>query len=831
MSDHPSAVVENEPDTKDLLRFLPAHLRTAAAKLPPGKQHTVLELPPEGEGHNAGLIKLASICYKMGVSFDETVNHLRNVYSETRADHHTAPLRAVTRIWQGEGELPPDPEDKPETPDLQEELLLRFRRTAMTNLVEASPHKTNIKPAAIIEALFDPEEIINIQITRFEAGTLVRVKDLRDKFPGPELATYKFLNPSVFKKVEGVPNPLDNGKVATRCNANVKARPYMVLEMDSKDEAQLERFTTFAMEMAKFIPLAMAVHTGGKSIHFWFDARKAKPATISAAFALACLHGADKALGVRSQIARMPNVSASDEGRSAQRVLYYDPDRENYPDPQGDWDLPGFEQFIQKSKQLSYYYLGDKSGTYYGQSNTNSWISFNRTSLTNQLARQGFRKKPGDGEVLSPVEEIIASIEMDKSIEAALKGASGRHAGYYEENGFRFLVLKSPKFIKPQAGDWPTIRGFLEHMLDHDDMGVQLGVFYGWLSASMRDLRNNGRRIAKFTPAQMLHIVGPGDSGKSLLLKYILPACFGGRSAEADDLFEDRGASFNSDMFQSELLYLDDSDVLQTDHKFRAKFGERIKSFTVGAGGSYHQKFGDKVPVPPWWRIVRMMNDEPYTIATLPPMEAGIVDKLIILKAQSMEGGKIDKSKPGWFEPVLAAIRDELPAFIHYLLEVHRIPTHLQDPSKRYAVISHINPTIVDSLSEDSPEGYLMHRLTNDCFKMLFFKDDPFSDTPPEGAVPWKGTSAELYELLSDCGSHTVKHRFQKVVPSPRILAGILRNIERGNPGFAAYSGRELKRGAKTNGKYYWTLDPLCINNHPPIPDVSEIGITEEDCF
>lgn len=839
----------SETPKNDPLSYLPANLRAAAAKLPKGKQHTVLELPPEGSGHNAGLVRVAAICYKMGVSYADTVAHLSEIYSDSRPDHGSAPARAATRIWEGNGELAPDPDApdgvREDMPDMQDEMLLRFRRTTAAELVELSPHKTNIKPAAIIEALFNQEEIINIQCTQHEAGTLVRVKELREKFPAAELATYKFLNPSTFKKLEGVPAPTatDKNKVSTRCNANVKERPYMVLEMDTKDEAMVERFTAFAIQLSNFVPLAMAVSTGGKSIHFWFDAREAEKAQVSALFALACLHGADKRMGVRSQIARMPNVSAGDEGRGAQRVLYYDPDRERYPDNAGSWDVAGFEKVIQKAQQLSYYYLGDGSGRYFGQANTNSWIAFNRNALGKQLVKQGFRENKLEGEVLSPVDEIITSIEMDKSIEAALKGASGRHAGYYEENGHRMLVLKSPVFIKPRAGGFPTIKGFLEQLLDHDVQKVQLDVFYGWLSASMKDLRNNGKRRAKFTPAQMLHIIGPPDSGKSLLLKYILPACLGGRSADCDALFEEKGASFNSDMFQSELLYLDDSDVLKQDFSFRVKFGERIKSFTVGAGGSYHQKFGDKVPIPPWWRFIRVMNNEPNTIGTLPPLEVGVADKLIILTGRSMDGGIIDKTKPGWFEPVRDAIEDELPAFIHFLLEVYRIPAHIHDPGKRYAVLSYHAPEILGIISEDSPEEYLKLKIAREAYNVLFHGgDSPFSDEGDGDAPrrvkprPWEGSATELYETLMNVGGITSKLRFQKVIPTPRVLGAMMRKMQTvpSLKGMFQYSADQFEVAAKKNGSYYWTINPKFFNNEsfaaPPDP-LEEVGITEDDCI
>jgi hypothetical protein len=811
-------------DTSNPLRFLPAELRQAAAKLPPGQQHTVLTLPDEGDGHNAGLIRLASICYRMGVSLEDTVAHLENVYSDDRVDHRTAPRRAAMRIWEGEGELVErEGEDGTALPDMQDELLLRFRRTPASGLLDATPHKTNLKPLAILSKMFAPEDIINIQFTGFESGTLCKMANLAGEF-GDELHNYKFLNPSIFKKVEGVPNPKDGNKLATRCNANVKTRRFMLLEMDSKDEATVERFNTFALELAKFAPLILAVDTGGKSVHFWFDTSEATPKEISTTFTLACLHGADKRMGVASQIARMPNVSASDEGRGAQRVLYFDPDHTATPEGMK-WNVAGFEAFIQKASQLDFYYHASNS-RYYAQSNSEAWIALGRQSLNNQLAKRGFRPLKMEGEALSPVDDIISSIEMDKSIEEALKGASGRHAGYYEENGFRFLVLKSPNFIKPRKGEWRVIAAFLTWMFSLDGSGIQYQIFLGWLSASAKDLRNGGKRRALFSPAQFLHIIGQPNAGKTLLLKFILPLVLGGRSADCDELFSDKGAAFNSDMFQSELLYLDDTDVLQTDHKFRAKLGERIKSYTVGAGGSYHQKFGDKVPIAPWWRFVRMMNEEPTTLATLPPLEDGVADKVIILRARSMEGGQIDTSKPGWFEPVRDAIARELPAFIHYLLEEHTITPAVVDPLKRYAVKSYHDPSILELLSEDSPESYLVQKIDTEANGRMFL-GNAFDEEEKGGVLhPWEGTANELYSILSEVGTRNAQDRFRKTCPSPKVLASQLRAAAKDCPRRFAYSATcEEITPKKKNGYYFWRiLPPMWIPG-------ARVNVKDEDCF
>lgn len=787
----------------DKIIMLPAHLQAAARKLPSGKEHTVLELADEGDGHNASLIKVAGTCYKMGVSFDETLSFLQELYAHDRIDYATAPRRAVTRIWEGEGELVHDEESGPTLdPDRQDELLIRFRRTSVEELQSTSPHKVNIKPRSIIRKLFAPDDIINIQHTAREHGTLVKVKDL-DVYKDT-LHSYKFLNPSTFKKIEGVPNPNDRGKISTRCNANVKDRRFMVLEMDSKDDADVERFNTFAMTVAQFAPLVLVVDTGNRSIHFWFDTNGIKKAIIGAFFSIACAHGADKQLGVRSQIARMPNVSAAAENRGPQRVVYYDPDRENTPDG---WDLAGLEAHLNSNRQLDYYYWPDKQ-RFYRQDTTSTWISVSRTSMLSHLAIAGYRNTRLEGETISPAEEILAQIEVERSVDAVLKGASGKHAGYYEENGSRILVAKSPRLIKPRKGEWRVTEILYRALFDHTP--DQYEVMLGWISANTKDYRNGGKREARRSQTQAPHLCGPPNSGKTFIVYHHIPKLFGGRVADAEPIFKESKSQFTSSLFVSEVLFLDDTDVLGTTHHARHVYGERLKGVTVSAGGHYEQKFGDAVSIQPWWRLIRCMNEEPQTIATLPPLVEGVEDKLIILKCGSMmDCPELDTSAPGWFEKLVAVLDEELPAFLHYLLHEHQIPDHIKDPDRRFAVRSYKHPDIVGDLYESSPESYLLHKIDTDGREMFREQSEqfPFDEGEKTKEGPWKGSSNELYDLLAESGSVQSRQRFHKVCPSPKVLLAQLRVLMKNNSRIR-YSRNDGTIPQKHKGNFYWQLDP-----------------------
>ena len=829
--DIPAATQPKQQRPVNPLDFLPLELRDQARKLPADKAHTVLDLKPEGSGHNDSLLTVASICHKMGVTFDDTLDHLQAAYSVDRMDYESAPKRAVLRVWGVDGDLSKLIDSEAESsPDAREEMLIRFRRTPRSALVELSPGKLATKTIDIINRLFAPSAIINIQRSALEYGTLVKVSGIPAFLThnGSLIEDFKFLNPATFKNIEGVPNTKHpTQKVSTRCNDNVKTRTWMVLEHDpdkSKDakekQIESERFNTFAMDMAKFAPLVLAIDTGGKSTHFWFDATGVKLTTRRAFFNLACLHGADPRLAVKSQIARMPNTPSAAEGRGPQKVVYYDPDGEKTPDK---WDLKGLENFIRANKQLEYYYNGETT-KFLTRDNVESWVTLDRTALRSHLAEKGYRGLPLEGELISPMDIVINSIQLDKNVEAVLVSASGRHAGLYEENGHRVIVKKSPVFITARKGKFPTIASFLKGLLGGEP--DQLNVFLGWLSDSAIKLRNDGKRKALYGQAQMPHFAGPPNAGKSLLLQDILTPCFASRAADASPLFKKFPDMHNADTFGAELLYLDDSPVLESGYAFRQEFGERIKAHTVGVGGSMRAMFQGRINMPPWWRFVRLMNLEPATLATLPPLDEGIEDKLILFRCESMEHGPLGKEMllPGWYERIAKRMREEMPAFIHYLVEEFKLPEHLKDPKQRFPTISYKSDELMLEIAQGGPETYIQHRIDSDAKVNLFVGGDVFTDDDID-LTPWTGTADQLYDVLAESGARASQMRFGKACPSPRILLAQLRNIEKASPHRIQYSKRAENWPNKKQGSEYWIVYPP--DERPIVTDEQNVELGE----
>tara|TARA_R110000796_G_scaffold17656_1_gene54173 strand:+ start:2552 stop:5080 length:2529 start_codon:yes stop_codon:yes gene_type:complete len=799
------------------LSHLPATSRGHASTLPAGKEYTTLELAAPGDGHNASLLTVAAICFKMGVSFDDTLEHLEGLYDPSRADFTSAPKRAVARVWQVEGKLEEIIEGDDEGAGVKplEELLLRFRRLPAAEIIERSPPKLKQQPMKMLRQLFKEGDVINFQRKATEHGTLCKLEEIpqRMKMAGTKLGDYHFLNPATFKSVEGVPNPEKPGKVMTRCNANVQKRDWMVIEFDYKDgdaegEAKVERFSQFAMTMANYAPLVMAVDTGNKSIHFWFDGAEAAPEIRRAFFTHACMHGADKQLGVKSQIARMPNTGAAKVGRGVQRVIYFDPDREQAP---GGWDLKGFEQHLVQAKNLDYFYHAEK---YWTRDNNNRWVKLGKGSLKAHLARMGFRDTRLDGEPLSPADEIICEVELEKGLEAVLTGCGGHHAGFYEENGTRFLVLKSPVFPKARAGSWELIGKLLRGLFGQPD-SIQYQIFMGWLSEGIINFYNDGKRCAKYTQAQMMHICGPKNCGKTLLLVDILTPLYGGRNCDARAIFKKQQTSeHNAELFNAELLFLDDTPELGDRYAERQAMGEKIKDCVVGAagGGGYRGMQQDRINVRPWRRFLRLMNLEATTLATLPPLDEGVEDKLILLLAGGLDESEVDTSFKGWYERAQKQIAKEIPAFFHYLLHTWETPEAALDPEQRYHVASYHNPAILAECEEGSPESYIMHLIDGEAAGSLFGEDDFALDGEEPQQNQWEGSCDLLYDLLSTCGRPAMQRRFSKVCPTPKILLAQLRQLEerKGDEqeGRIIYSKRHTEMPDKRNGVFYWVILP-----------------------
>ena len=189
---------------------------------------------------------------------------------------------------------------------------------------------------AIVDALFpnDPLLCAGASVRRAETKT-------REEWRG-RLGKQQFIVPSPMSKLRGI---TAEGKPSMHSLDNTGPRRFLVIEFDfaEKDKNGRETATRAVLkrlaengitisdlcaalhaELARLRPLALVVHSGGKSLHGWYPCKGEEEESVMNRFMrFAVSLGADEATWTRSQFVRMPD-GVRDNGKR-QRVLYFNP--------------------------------------------------------------------------------------------------------------------------------------------------------------------------------------------------------------------------------------------------------------------------------------------------------------------------------------------------------------------------------------------------------------------------------------------------------------------------------------------------------------------------
>jgi hypothetical protein len=331
------------------------------------------------------------------------------------------------------------------------------------------------------------------------------------------------------------------------------------------------------------------------------------------------------------------------------------------------------------------------------------WLAVSSASYRRMLAGRGVATSRASGEAMAEADHVILQTQLENDI-ARYGPLCGRDAGFYEENGIRHLVTERMDLIEPRRGRCPVISRLLDGLLvdgETPERGeAQRHALLGWLQSSVRALR-----AGRFQQQQALAIAGPRDCGKSLLQHHIITPCLAGRAVNGERYFL-KGNDFNGDLYGGEHVTIDDS-AASIRIGDRLAFGARLKGATVGASvGALHGKGRDAIALRPWWRITITCNDDPECLLVLPPLNADVADKLILLRA-SQFALPMPTGTQSEREAFAAAIRAEIPAFLFFLLEAYELPEEYTDP-RRYGVATYHHPELAEALDGLSPEAELL---------------------------------------------------------------------------------------------------------------------------
>jgi len=173
---------------------------------------------------------------------------------------------------------------------------------------------TGLCASDVLPSLFGPEEFVC-------CGWVCErpvCRPLREWMP--RVGTCQFIAPNPMKGPTGLTK---EGNRSARCQDNVAGRRYVVAEFDDAAFGKPEQ-ARVASALNSALPLVLAVDSGGKSLHCWFDCRGRDDRDAAAFFAAATRLGADKTRWDPCGWVRMPGgVRVTGNGRKVrQKILW-----------------------------------------------------------------------------------------------------------------------------------------------------------------------------------------------------------------------------------------------------------------------------------------------------------------------------------------------------------------------------------------------------------------------------------------------------------------------------------------------------------------------------
>lgn len=349
------------------------------------------------------------------------------------------------------------------------------------------------------------------------------------------------------------------------------------------------------------------------------------------------------------------------------------------------------------------------------------WVTLTERALTRHLVELKYSpRRPSGG--LSSVERELNRIQRENSV-AYAGPIAGMAVGVHQVYGQALLVTTSVAPIAAKAGEFPLLGGLFARMFCHGGID-QRPIFFGWLKSAIVSIR---ARI--FRPGQALVLAGPPGNNKSTV-QNLITTILGGRTAKASRYLQAR-TEFSRDLVAAEHWVVED-DAEGLHPTSRAAFAARIKEAVANESFSLHAKGCDALCVRPLRRVTISLNSTAEALQALPPLVDGFRDKLILLLVSPGDLRNHERECGGW-EPLLQKIREELPAFIHFVENFQIAEEH---QNWRYGVTSFHHPDLLATIGDLAPENRLLGLLD----KFLV----PSTDTD------WRGSSEAVEATLRD---------------------------------------------------------------------------------
>jgi hypothetical protein len=288
-----------------------------ALTLPQFVRDLVASPPRRGAGLNLWFYRVARVLHPYRDS-GEIIELLRAATAGETVKHgeiERAVERSKTTAWKP-GQAPQSVTQVAAWPKLNTEQLeaVITSGAGLVDLWEISPVRFSDNEShteEIIDALFPGDPLLCVGRTSYEFATRSR-----EEWQG-ELAAHQLI----------VPNPMTSrigrtqeDKKSAHALSTTGPRRFLVIEQDG---GTIDEQAAVLLHLAQRAPLAVAVHSGSKSIHGWFYCVGQLEEKLRSFMRYAVSLGADRATWTPSQFVRMPDA-ARDNGQR-QTVYFFNP--------------------------------------------------------------------------------------------------------------------------------------------------------------------------------------------------------------------------------------------------------------------------------------------------------------------------------------------------------------------------------------------------------------------------------------------------------------------------------------------------------------------------
>lgn len=379
------------------------------------------------------------------------------------------------------------------------------------------------------------------------------------------------------------------------------------------------------------------------------------------------------------------------------------------------------------------------------------YIALKSPEARKMLRMRGVPDSPGDSG-MKIADEILTDLQMNQALDYA-GYIAGYDAGLHECQGAKILSMRSPITPEPAAGDFAMLDGILDSLFYDVENRRR---FEAWAYHSWRYLHER-----KWAPLPVLALAGPKNCGKTLAAS-IMIHILGNTSPGKAMRFLRGDTSFNADLVASHVLLADD-EISDTDMKTRKAVGQQIKSIAVTNTQRIESKGIDSITLSPHWRLIICTNDEPEHLQVLPPIDEGMVDKILLLRCMTAAIPMPTATGPER-DVFFAAIRKQVPGWLDYLSRAAWIGDY---GDRRQSCTGWQDVTLLDSMGNMSSEAALLEIIDM---------------VAPWGTQSYTDLTASQLESDLTAFDSVVKHKAQKLLAWNNACGSLLGHLARRHP-------------------------------------------------